>query len=117
MAEEAHHVRALEGAGQDLAEQAPVRRETADGREVVAGQGDRQEGRLAPRRVGADPCGEEVEAGFVDPDDRAAFVAGFFSRAGQRSASQASILAWLRWAARTSGCWTLRPSERTRRLT
>src|SRR3990172_10929108 len=117
VSQEAHDVRALKGAGQGAEEQAPIRRQAADGREVVVGQGNSQDRGLTPRRIGANPGGQEVEAGLVDPDDRAVLVAGFFSRAGQRSLNQASTLAWSRWEARTSGCWTLKPSARTRRLT
>jgi hypothetical protein len=115
--EEAHHVRALEGAGQDLQQQAPLRGEAADRREVVARERDGQGRGVAPRGVGAHPGRQQVEPGLVDPDDRAPLVPGFFSRAGQRSWSQASTWAWSRWVARTSGCWTLRSSARRRRLT
>jgi hypothetical protein len=113
---EAHHGRALAGAGQDLPEPAPVRREAAAGRAGGVGQGNRQDRGLAARGGGPAAAGEEGEAGRVDPDARPPVVRGLLARAGQRSANQAATLAGARGAARTSGPWALRRSARPRRL-
>jgi len=115
--EKADHVGSLEGAGQDVLEHPTTRRQAADRREVVVGQRNAQERGVPFGGIGPDPGGEQVETRFVDPDDGASLVLRFFSSAGQRSVSQASTLAGSRWVARTSGCWTLRPRVRTRRLT
>lgn len=115
--EEPYDIGTFEGASPDVEEQAPVRSECADGREVVTRERDGQDRGLPFGRVGADPGRQEVETRFIDPDNRPSFFPGFFSRTGQCSVSQASTLAGSRCVARTSGCWTLRPRVRRRRLT
>lgn len=117
MAEEAHHRWATEGVGADLKEEAALRGERPDGREVIVGEGDGQDRGLPLGGVGADPGGQEVKARFIRPDDGSLFFSGFFSRVGHVSLSQVSTRAGSRWVAWTSGCWTLPPRAWRRRLT
>lgn len=114
VAEKPHDIRPFERAAQHVLEDPPLPGQATDRREVIAGERDPQERGVSPGRIGPDSGGEEVETGFVNPDDGAPFGVGFFSRTGQRSVSQASTLAGSRWVARTSGCWTLSPRVRTR---
>lgn len=117
MPEEAHHILAAQGALLDQQQELVVGSDAADGREMIVGEGHTQEGRLATRRVGADPSRQQVEPRLVYPDDGAAFGFGLFLIAGQRSAYHASMAASLRWVARSVGCWGLQPMARRRRLT
>ena len=110
--EEAHDIRALVGVVLHQHEQAPLRRDAADGRQVVAAQRQAEDWRLPARGVGPDRAREEVEARFVDPDDGPALLVGPLFRAGQRSVRQASIAASFRWLARSIGFCTLQPADR-----
>ena len=58
-------------------EQAPVVGEAANHREMIARTGDPEERGLAPRRVGAHQAREQIEAGFIYPDNRAPLALGF----------------------------------------
>lgn len=117
MAEEADHRRTFEGAGADLKEQAALRGEGADHREMVTGEGDGQGRGLPLGGVGSDPGRQEIEAGFIRPDDGSLFFSGLCLRVGHVSASQVSTWTGSRWVALTSGCWTLQPRAWRRRLT
>jgi hypothetical protein len=110
--QEADDIRALVGMVLHQHEQAPGGGDAADDRQVVAAQGEAEDRRLAARRVGADGAGEEVEARFVDPDDRPTLLVSPLFRAGQRSVRQASITASFRWLARAIGFCTLQPAAR-----
>lgn len=112
MLEEADDVRALVRVLLDQHEQASLRRDAADDRQVVAAQREAEDGCLPAWGVGPDRAREEVEARFVDPDDGPAFLVGPLFRAGQRSVRQASIAASFRWLARSIGFCTLQPAAR-----
>ena len=112
MLQEADDVRALVGALLDQHQQPTRRGAAADDGQVVAAQRQPADGRLPARGVGPDGTGQEVEAGFVDPDDGPSLLVGPLFRAGQRSVSQASIAASFRWLARVIGFWTLQPAAR-----
>jgi|GraSoiStandDraft_43_1057313.scaffolds.fasta_scaffold311750_2 hypothetical protein len=115
MAQKPHHILALERPLRNQEQELAVGGDPADGREVILGQGDPQDGRLAPRRVAPHAGGEQIEAGFVYPNDGAPFPFGFFLSAGQRSVSQVWMAASLRWVARSVGCCGLQPIARRRR--
>lgn len=112
MLEEADDVWALVRVLLHQHEQTPLRRDAADDRQVVAAQREAEDRRLPAWGVGPDRTWEEVEARFVDPDDRPALLVSPLFRAGQRSVRQASIAASSRWLARSIGFCTLQPAAR-----
>lgn len=112
MLEEAHDIRALERPLLHQHEQSIVRGDGTDDREMIATQWEREDRRLPAWGVGADRAREQVEARFIDPDDRPPLPVGPLFRAGHRSVSHASIAASLRWLARSIGFWTLQPAAR-----
>src|SRR5690242_17984982 len=81
-----------------------------DRRQVVAGELNPQYWRLAARRVRPDAARQQIEAGFIHPDDYPAGRRSVFLSIGQRSVVQRSMAASSRWVARVIGFWTLRPS-------
>jgi hypothetical protein len=115
MAQEAHHILAAQGPLLDQEQELAIRGNTTDGREVIFGQGNPQDGRLAAGRIAPHPTGQQIEARFVYPDDGAVFGFGLFLSAGQRSVSQAAMAASSRWVARSVGCWGLQPMARRSR--
>jgi hypothetical protein len=94
-----------------------LRRQRADGGHMITRHGNAQDRRLTSWCVGADPRREQVEAGFIYPDDRLLPRGSVFLSSGQRSSHQAWITVSSRWAARTMGFWTLKPKARSKRLT
>ena len=66
--QKAHNGGSLEGAVLDHQIQFPIGRDRADGRQVIAGQGHAQQGRLASGRIRPYPRWQQVEARFVDKD-------------------------------------------------
>ena len=84
-AQEADDPLGVEGVFACLQVEAPVQRDATDRREMVMGQCDVPDRRLPPWRPRAHRHRQEVETGFVYPDDGGAFVGRFFWRAGQRS--------------------------------
>ena len=110
--EEAHDIRARVGVVLHQHEQAPLRRDAADDRQVVAAQREAEDRRLPAWGVGPDRTREEIEARFVDPDDGPTLLVSPLFRAGQRSVRQASIAASSRWLARSIGFCTLQPAAR-----
>jgi hypothetical protein len=105
-----------EGDGLDHMEQPPFGSNATDDREMIAGQGNPQHRGVPTWSVGPHDTRQQIEPGFVYPDDRTAFGRGFFLSAGQRSVCQAVMAASSRWLARWVGFWTLQPSRRRRRL-
>jgi len=112
MLEEADDVWALVRVLLHQHEQTPLRCDAADDRQVVAAQREAEDRRLPAWGVGPDRTWEEVEARFVDPDDRPALLVSPLFRTGQRSVRQAAIATSLRWLARVMGFWTLQPAAR-----
>src|SRR5258706_4699492 len=90
-----------------LQEQPPIGGEAADRRQMVMGQRHPQDRGVAPRGPGPHGHGQQVEAGLVYPDDRPPLVIRFFLRAGQRACHQRAMASSSRWAARSTGRWTL----------
>ena len=74
MLEEAHHVRPTQRSLLYLHEDLAARCNGANGRQVIARERDVQQWRLAPGRIGADEGGQQVEAGFIDPDEGTRFL-------------------------------------------
>jgi hypothetical protein len=114
MLEEADDVRALVGLLLNVHQQAAVRGDAADDRQVIAAQWQPEDRGLAAWGVGPDGPGEQVEAGLVDPDDGPPLLVGPLFSSGQRSVRHASIAASFRWLARWTGFWTLQPAARKR---
>ncbi len=82
-------------------QQPPLLRERADGGPMIARQGNAENRGVTPWCIGAYSCREEVEAGFIYPDDRLVPLGSVFLSAGQRSSHHAAITASSRWVART----------------
>src|SRR5258706_4753234 len=102
-AQEADDIRRVVGTLLGLQEQAPVRREAADRREMVMSERHAQQRRLPTWCPGPHGQGQPVEARLVYPDDGASFVGRFFSSAGPRCCHQAWMAASLRCAAPATG--------------
>lgn len=117
MPQGAHHIRAPERGRPHHREEPPVGGDAADGREVVAGERDPQDGRVPARGMGPHAAGQEGEARFISPHDGPALPRRPLLSAGQRSAYHARIAAAWRCAARSTGCCGLQASARRRRLT
>jgi hypothetical protein len=115
--QEADDIRTAERTLLHLQEQPSGVGEPADRGQMVMGERRVQQGRLAPRSVGADDAGQRVEGRLVYPDERALLALSFAFSAGQRSAVQARMASSSRWVARKPGFWTLQPHARRRRLT
>ena len=117
MLQEAHDRGSFERVRLHLDQQLPLRGDPAHHREMIPRQWHMDDGRLATRRVGPHHPSQQVEASFVYPDERSAFVLRLFLSAGQRSAYHAAMAASSRWVARTIGRCGLQPSCRRRRPT
>ena len=84
--QKADHIRATESTLLCHQQQGAVYCDAADGRYVVLGQRNSQNGGLTARSVGAYQTGQQIEARFVYPNDGSAlFFRPLFS-SGQRSA-------------------------------
>jgi len=115
--EKADDIRAAERTLLHLQEQPPGVGEPANRGQMVMGERRVQQGRLAPRGVGADDPGQRVEGRLVYPDERALLALSFAFSAGQRCSVHARMASSSRWVARKPGFWTLQPHARRRRLT
>src|SRR5258706_14103816 len=86
-----------------LQEEASVAAEGADGRAMLAGEGDAQHGRLPTARPGAHVMGRQREPRLIYPGDAPVLVACLFFRAGQRRSPQPRMAASSRGVARAMG--------------
>lgn len=105
-----HDRRPVHGVGLLADEQPPVGGHSANGRQMVARQGDGEHRCLAARRISADHTRQQIEGGLVYPDERTLLALGFFLSAGQRSVCHWAIAASSRWLARRVGFWRVQPS-------
>src|SRR3712207_2726184 len=103
MPKKAHDRLAAIGPALHAQKQPPVLRQRTDGRQMITRQWDAQDWRLPAWGIGAHPSQEQVEAGFIYPDECLLLLGSLFLRSGQRSAHHAAMPASSRWAARTSG--------------
>lgn len=94
--EEAHDIGACVRPFLHQHQQPIVRRDRADDREMIAAQRQTEDRGVPPWGVGADRAGEEVEARFINPDDRPPLLVSPLFRTGHRSVSHASIAASFR---------------------
>ncbi len=78
VAQKLYDARPAEGMLLDLQHHPSIHRQRADCRHMIAGQRHAQDRCLSMWRILADPGGQQVEAGFVDPHDSSAFRYGFF---------------------------------------
>ncbi len=117
MAEEAHHILPPQRVLPEVQQECPVGGDATNGREMIVGERDTQDGRVTARCIGANAARQEVEARFIYPDDSPSVSLGPLLSAGQRSSYQAWMAASLRWIARSIGCWGLQSMARRRRLT
>jgi hypothetical protein len=74
---------------------------------MIASQRNRQDWRLAHRRIGPNGHGQEIKRRLIYKDDRTLFLCGFFFNAATRCSRQVWIACASRWLARLSGFCTL----------
>jgi hypothetical protein len=110
MLEEAHDIAAFEGSCLDRHQQLALRGYRANDREMIACQRHMQGWRLPTRGVTAYHSGQQVETGFVYPDDDSSLAQALFLSVGQRSEYQAAIASSSRWVARMIGFCGVQPS-------
>src|SRR5690242_4910182 len=115
MLKKAHHLWSTDRVVVDLHVQLSRRRDGTDDVEMVVATRGVDHRRLANRSPSAYTRRQQVEAGFVYPDEGSLFVGSFFLINGQVSSRQRSIASSLRSRARSTGCWTLQPIWRNRR--
>ena len=82
-------------------------RQTADGRQMIAGQGNRQDGRLTHWRIRPHSQGQEVKRRLVYKDNGTLFLFRLFFNSATRCSRQVWIACASCWLARLSGFWTL----------
>ena len=114
--EKAHYILSLVGVILRLHEQPPLWGQRSNGRDVVSGQRDAQDRRLAHRGIGPYRQGQQVKARLIYKNELSLFLLGFFLRAGQRSSRQVLIARSFLWVASSTGFWTLCLTARRRRL-
>ena len=105
--QETDHLGAVIGPRLGLQEEAPVAAECADGRAMIAGEGDAQHRRLLSARPGPHVMGEQIEPRLVYPDKTPFLVVGLFLSAGQRCSHHTRMAASSRCVARSMGRCTL----------
>jgi len=96
------HLFAPDGLLEDLEVEVP-HRDAGDDRQGLPIEVMLQNGGLSARRPGAATMGTLAQTAFVDKDDRAPLLAGFFLMAGQRFFFQSSMAASFRSTARPTG--------------
>ncbi len=77
-AQETDHLGTVRGPRLGLQAEAPVAAEGAEGRAMIAGEGDAQHGRLPPARPGPHVMREQIAPRLVYPDTTPLLVGGFF---------------------------------------
>jgi hypothetical protein len=96
MLKEADYLRATERVVLDAQQQATARGDATDDRQVVTRKREAQRRRVAAWGQAADHRGQQGEARFVYPYDRAPFACRPLFSAGQRSVRHSSMAASLR---------------------
>jgi len=117
MPQEDDHLLSMEGCLPDHVEELALDGDGTDGREMIIGKRDVQDGRRSARSIGSHATRQEVEARLVYPDDSGPVGLRLFLSAGHRSSYQVWIASSLRWVARSMGCWGVQSSARRSRLT
>ncbi len=114
MPQKEHHVWAAEGVILNLQQQAATGCDAADDREMVACQREAERRRVTAWGEAAHHRWQQIEARFIDPDDRAALTQRPLLRAGQRSDHHCSMAVSSRCVARRSGFSGRQPAARNR---
>src|SRR5436309_798823 len=86
-----------------LQEQAPIRSDAADGREMIVRQRHPQHRRLSAWGPGAHRHRQQIKAGFIYPEDGSLVLLGFFFIVGQHCSAHCLMASSLRWLARSIG--------------
>ena len=100
--QESHALHAGQGAGARQSRQSSIWYDPTNHRQMIARLKDLQDWCFTARRLRPDHPGQQVEGGFVDPDNQAAFAARLFFSSGQTSVRQRAISCLARWVARLS---------------
>jgi hypothetical protein len=107
MFQEGHHIDRVERVVLAGEIQLPLRRQGADGREMVARPPLPQDRRLPDRGIGADHTRQGVEPRFVYEEEVLPLRLGPLLMTGQVSSRHWIIAASSRWRARRAGFWGL----------
>jgi hypothetical protein len=105
MFQEGDHVCRMDGAVLGVARACSLRRDGADGREMIACPPLLHDGRVAQRRRGPDHTRQGREPGFVEEKDALPLDLGPLLMAGQVASRPCAIAASSRWRARRAGFW------------
>jgi hypothetical protein len=113
--QEPHHVRAFEGMVLEVHNQAPIHGQAANGRKMIASQGNFQDGRLSHGSIGAHRHGQQVKARLIYKYDRAFLLFGLFFNSTEWWSRHSWMACSSRWLARVSGfCRLCLMAERRR---
>ena len=113
--EKAYHVLSFVGMILRLHEQSPPWCQCSDGRDVVTGQRDAQNRRLAYRGIGAHRHRQQIKARLIYKNNLSLLLLGFFLRAGQRSSRHVLMACSFLWLASSTGfCWLCLMARRRR---
>lgn len=116
MPQELDHLGAFDAACIDLKIEPPERKATDD-RKAFPVKGFMEHRSLPAQRPCARPRGAGAQSAFVDEDDSAPLLAGFFFKAGQVVRFHRRIALSSRSTARRSGRWQLNPLAPSKRQT
>src|SRR5215211_3686415 len=107
MPQKAYDINTVIGLLLDVQQQLTAWCDRADRRQMIVTTGCAQDRRLADWRPCTHQGRQQVEGGFVYPDECAALAFGFFLISGHFSLRQRRVAASLRSEARSIGFWTL----------
>jgi len=114
--EKRDHLQAFDAAGMDLEIESP-KYQAANDRKTFPVEGFVEDRGLSTRGPSARPRGAGAQSAFVDEDDGAPLLAGFFFKAGQVVRFHWRIAFSSRSTARRSGRWQLKPLAPSKRQT
>ncbi|SRR5216683_3499554 len=101
--QEPHDIRAFERVVLEVHNQASIHGQAADGRKMIARQGDFQNGRFSHGSIGAYRHGQQVKARLIYKHDRAFLLFGLFFNSTEWWSRHTWMACSSRWRARVSG--------------
>ena len=101
--QELHHIGTFEGMILQVHNQASIHAQAADGRQMIASQGNLQDGRLSHGSIGAHRHGQQVKARLIYKHDRAFLLFRLFFSSTEWWSRQVWMACSSRWLAYVSG--------------